>query len=590
MKRILPLLIAFTVLFSLFACSSSSGSSDNGNALEVRDGDVLFSFSERDLSDDYSEAGATTVLFSPDGITVEGNGADVADNVVTIRSAGTYLLSGSSDNARIVVRAEDKKAKVQLVLRGLTLQSDACPLLIEKADKTFLTLAEGTDNQLTDGESYELTAGKSPVDACVFSKDSLTVNGSGALTVCGNYAHGIVSKDHLRFADAQVSVRSARTGIEGKDSVQISGASISVEANADGIRATNADNPSKGAVYLASGEINVRARHDGISAASLLRIDEGTVDVRSGPKAKEDDAFTAKDPKVSQKALKSAGDLHICGGTFYLRSSDDALHANRAIDLSGGSFDIRTGDDAVRAGTLLSVSGVSFQTSDCKEGLKGHDIRIEDGTVRINAIQDGINASGSPECSIQISGGYLLLDAREDGIDSSGSLSISGGTVLISGPVTDTDTALDYETEGSITGGVVMACSSTNMVETLSGDSQGILMLPLEVFEGIRVSVCDEAEHVILSYIFAKQPYALICSSPLIRPDGTYTIWSGGTLDGIDENGFYQGGEATLDGGERIDTVSMDGHTVYNGLFGRSYHPAETGNEETVLPPAPPHD
>ncbi len=57
----------------------------------------------------------------------------------------------------------------------------------------FLTLAEGTENTLTNGGSYT-AIDENNIDAVVFSKTDLTLNGSGNLTIDAQAGHGVVSR------------------------------------------------------------------------------------------------------------------------------------------------------------------------------------------------------------------------------------------------------------------------------------------------------------------------------------------------------------------------------------------------------------
>ena len=57
---------------------------------------------------------------------------------------------------------------------------------------------------------------------------------------------------------------------------------------------------------------------------------------------------------------------------------------------------------------------------------------------------------------IRISGGDVKINASGDGIDSNGDLYLEGGTVLVEGPAGGGDGALDYDGEGSISGGTMI--------------------------------------------------------------------------------------------------------------------------------------
>lgn len=78
------------------------------------------------------------------GIETDGAGASVTGSTVTISAAGTYVLSGESDDAQVVVDAGGQ-ALVRLVLNGVDIASKTgAPVASLQADKTVVILADGT--------------------------------------------------------------------------------------------------------------------------------------------------------------------------------------------------------------------------------------------------------------------------------------------------------------------------------------------------------------------------------------------------------------------------------------------------------------
>ncbi|MGO4843945.1 carbohydrate-binding domain-containing protein, partial [Rhizobiaceae sp. 2RAB30] len=74
--------------------------------------------------------------------------------------------------------------------------SSTSPIFVEEAGKTIISLQEGTTNVVTDGKTYVYAdASTDEPNAAIFSKDDLTINGTGKLVVQGNYNNGITSKD-----------------------------------------------------------------------------------------------------------------------------------------------------------------------------------------------------------------------------------------------------------------------------------------------------------------------------------------------------------------------------------------------------------
>lgn len=209
-RRAIPLFLSLCMAAALLlsSCSDTPGqipgtSSSTDGSTSVSASGIIdsaqtdgmdFSFSGRDENTEYDENSATEILFSEAGSRVTGTGATADGADVTITAAGTYLVKGAATDATLTVNAA-KTDKIQLVFDGVSLScTDGPAVYIKCADKVFITLADGSENFLSDGSSYEIVDDGSTLDAALFSKEDLTVNGSGSLTVNGNYKHGIVSR------------------------------------------------------------------------------------------------------------------------------------------------------------------------------------------------------------------------------------------------------------------------------------------------------------------------------------------------------------------------------------------------------------
>lgn len=117
-KRLI-LLILLTV--ALGACGAKNGSSTSTNSSstsKVTTVKLSNYFTKRDQDASYDESKATKISLSGSSAKASGSGAEVSGSTVTITKAGTYILSGSSENVQIIVKVK-KKDKVQLVLNGV---------------------------------------------------------------------------------------------------------------------------------------------------------------------------------------------------------------------------------------------------------------------------------------------------------------------------------------------------------------------------------------------------------------------------------------------------------------------------------------
>ena len=135
-------------------------------------------FTENDKNGAWDTARATQITLDGDEVSVFGGGAYAFDGNVMITGKGKYVISGTLADGSVIVDA-DSSAKIWIMLDGvdITCSTGAC-FDVEQADKVFLSLAEGSENRLTTlGFSAEnRTAG---MDGAVFSRDDLTINGSG---------------------------------------------------------------------------------------------------------------------------------------------------------------------------------------------------------------------------------------------------------------------------------------------------------------------------------------------------------------------------------------------------------------------------
>ena len=208
------------------------------------------------------------------------SGVYISGNIITITKEGTYVLSGALSEGQIVVDADS--AKVQLVLDNadITCASSAA-IYVKNADKAFITLAEGSENILMNTAEYEAIDDNN-INAVIFSKDDLTLNGKGTLTINSEYGHGIVSKDDLKLAGGTYNITAKNHALSGKDSVRIAAGTYNLTSGKDGIHSENADDDENGFVYIASGDFTIESTGDGIDASYVVQIDDGDFDITAG--------------------------------------------------------------------------------------------------------------------------------------------------------------------------------------------------------------------------------------------------------------------------------------------------------------------
>ena len=475
-------------------------------------------FTDRDRRDTYDSAKCARITLNGDSATCESNAVKIEGSTVTILDEGSYVLSGTLTDGQIIVNAA-KEDKTQLVLSGAQItSSNGAAICVLQADKVFITLAEGTENLVQNGGSFA-AVGDTNVDGAVFSKEDLTLNGSGSLSVVSPAGHGIVSKDTLIVTGGNYTIDSASHGMEGKDSVCVDGGNFKVDAGKDGIHAENNDDTSLGFVYVAEGTFDLTCGGDGISAAGNMQLDGGSYIIETGGgsenaqkqtsdrwgnmgpgfggfqpggggfggggmggrpgqggrTADNTSMVTTTEDSTSIKGIKSAAELVINGGSYDLNCADDGVHANGNLTVTGGSFTIATGDDGLHADETLTISGGSIDISESYEGLEGQHVKITDGQVKLKASDDGLNAAGgSDQSGFGGVRGDQFGGGRPGGFggNSNGSIVISGGVV----DITASGDGVDANGTLQITGGSTTICGPTQGdTATLDYDVSGII-------------------------------------------------------------------------------------------------------------------
>nr|WP_320023949.1 carbohydrate-binding domain-containing protein [uncultured Acetobacterium sp.] len=323
-------------------------------------------FTDRDLDATYDDSTAVKVTLDGSNIQVTGDGATASNGVLTITKEGTYVVTGNLTDGQIVVAAADAD-KVQIVLNGVTINcADNAPIYVKSANKVFVTLNKDTVNTLTDSAVYVQTD-ENTVDAVIFSKADLTINGGGTLNITTKYNHGIVSKDDLVITGGTYNITSANDALNGKNSVKIKDGVITINSSAGkGITSKNADDTTKGYVYISGGTITVKNSTEGIEGTAIV-VEGGTIDLTSS-----DDGFNGASASAAETdtggkggggAMENDANVYvsISGGTIHVNASGDGLDSNGSLYISGETVNVsgptNSGNGALDYNGTADISG-----------------------------------------------------------------------------------------------------------------------------------------------------------------------------------------------------------------------------------------
>lgn len=570
LKRVLSVVMSIILCAgALSSCGKSSvNSSDVKSDVSTISEEILQSIAE-DSVDKPDTSEATIITLSDKSATVSGSGAEAKDGVVTITKGGSYVVSGKISDGRVIVNAPKEEVTVVLQDASVTC-SYGSPIYVYKSSLTTVYLADGTTNTLTDGKNYTFNDGFSSSDdeepnACLYSKSDLVIAGGGELVVNANYNNGITSKDTLKIESSSIIVTAKNHGINGKDCCSVKDANIKVTSSGDALRSTNDSDTSLGYIVIVDSVLDLTSGEDGIQAETALQISGGSCTIKSGGGSDKE-----VDSETSAKGIKAGTSIKLSSGTYKLDCCDDAIHSNGNVEILDGNYSISTGDDGIHADKNVKIDSGTINVNKSYEGIEGAVINISGGKIKVVASDDGLNAAGgadqsgfggmrqqdpdtfdkSSDYSINISGGTINIDASGDGIDSNGDLTVSGGEVYVSGPTDNGNSALDYDGNASITGGVVIAAGSSGMAQNFGSNStQGSILLNCSSNSNESISVTDSSGKVLAEYTPSKNYTCVVVSCPDLTKGNTYTVKAGGESTSVTLDDLIYGETFGMNGG-----------------------------------------
>jgi len=276
-KYIAPFVLS-TVM--LGACSNDENQTKSDTDALV---EQYVKYSDDDFYSEWQGSNFTKINLNGDSAVADGTGGVVIeDGLIEIRTTGTYVIEGTLDEGQIVVNAEDD-GNVRLILNGTSITSStSAAIYVKQADKTIVSLEEGTENVLTDAKEYVFASEEEEPSGAIFSKDDLTINGEGTLIVNANYNDGIVSRDNFIVTGGNIEIIAEDDGIVGRDLFVMRDANIKVTANGDGVKSSNDENTEKGNIVLHSGSLHVTAGSDGVQSERDVLVVDGQYSITAG--------------------------------------------------------------------------------------------------------------------------------------------------------------------------------------------------------------------------------------------------------------------------------------------------------------------
>ena len=319
-------------------------------ALEIQTS-ALASNSAEDLKADY--ANAETIVMSD------------SNNEVTIKEAGTYIVTGTCADGNIKVKKGTQG--VVLILKDLNLTSTTgATLSLNKGTETkvviegTVTLTDAEDTADEELDTYDGAAIKAKAGS------STVLTGTGTLNVNGNAEHGIkvsgTDADDTAdgYGDASfvidgsltVNVTAAEDGINSGTDLTIKSGKITVSAGDDGIKADYI--LTIGEEGAAGPTINVKKSGEGLEGA-IVNIYSGNIDVTAS-----DDGINAANSDLSDYTFS----INIIGGTVNVSAGADGLDSNGNINITGGlTMIVKAANNGGEGG--LDYQGTAYIADGC---------------------------------------------------------------------------------------------------------------------------------------------------------------------------------------------------------------------------------
>lgn len=339
--------------------ASIKATSSETSAAETSVLDTSELFSDRDLEQSVDLTAATQIKLE--------SGKDV-----TLNKEGVYVLSGDVKNVTVVVEAPED-AKVQIVLDGVSITNEDSPAIyVKTADKVFVTSTNSKNSMKVSG-SYAAD-GDTNLDAVIFSKADMTLNGTGTLEIVSSKGNGISSKDDFKITGGVYNINSSADAIEANDAILIYDGTVTIDTGKDALHSENDEDASLGYIYIKNGTYNITAADDAIRGNSTVQIDGGTINI-----------------KTCEEGIE-ANNIKINGGQITLYAKNDGINAapkvnsNVSIEVNGGTINVSMGSGdtdafdsngsiSINGGTITVEAGSAFD-SDGTATLNGGDVTV----------------------------------------------------------------------------------------------------------------------------------------------------------------------------------------------------------------------
>lgn len=462
------------------------------------------------------------------------------------------------------------------------------------AGGTFVNISGGN---ITTTNTKEATKGISCDSTITISGGTVNVTVSGAqskgiqcnqaMTLSGGTINVTNSGDVVLVASGSGYNPSYCTAIKSDAGVTCSGANITINGTGKGSKSIS----SNTAINISGGTVNITnsgagAKYNNTSGVADAYIatslsSDNTISIAGG-------TLTTSNSGAGGKGISCDGTLTIgtesssptvsvtTTGTKILISGSGpnanyaeakAVSCNGAITITNGNITIKSADDGLKSTTSITVSNATIDVQNCYEGFESPAITINSGNVSVKSTDDSFNGTygnggeNDDNSLVKVTGGQVVLNTTGgDGLDSNGDITMTGGTVIVHGPQSAPEVGMDYNGTCNVNGGfLVISGTNSNMTQAPSNTSTQHAVLAKSnssLSASTLFHIQDASGNNIVTFQPLRSYYSVVLSSSLLIQGGTYSIYTGGTCSGTNNNGLYEGG--TYSGGTFKKTFTVN--------------------------------
>ena len=563
---------------------------ESGAAVYVRQADKVFLTLAEGSENTVVSNGTTTeddsnidgAIFAKDDLTINGTGTlNVTSAAHGIVCKDDLAVTGGNYNISAEKQGLSGKDSVRVADGTFDITSGGDAIHSENADdetKGFVYVANG---------SFTLNAAGDGISASyVVQLD----DGTYEITAGGGSAN-VQSKNQMGDMGPGNMQNNGGTPPDGGTPLQMNG-----QQNQDSTDTqTNADSTNVESAGMTAENMSVVTTSENTDAKNTETDSSETTNTNS--------TETESDSDTSTKGIKATSALQINGGTYNIDSADDSIHSNGDVYINAGTLELSTGDDGIHAASATDVTDGTITISQCYEGIEGQTVDIFGGVINITASDDGLNAAGGNDSSnnngpgggdwfsadedacISISGGEITIDATGDGIDSNGDLTVSGGTILVTGPANDGNSALDCDGTATISGGTVVAAGMSGMAQNFGDNSsQGSMMINLDDIQSGEITLTDADGNELISFTPSREYSSVVISCADLEEGATYTLNTGETETEVIlsslvySNGQSQDGQpGGMQNGQMLEQKGQSDSNAPSGQLGDGNVPGQGG-------------